>query len=61
MREVTLQFYLLKELIDFTLLMDLTNCKIDEVNNRLTCLLQESEIELAKKGFNATIIMNESD
>jgi hypothetical protein len=50
----------LKALIDFTLLIELTNCKIDETNYILTCELNESQIELAKEGFNATIITNEA-
>ena len=61
MKKLTLQFESLKMLIDFTLLLDLTNCKIDEANYRLTCFeLNESEIELAKAGFNATILMDEA-
>jgi hypothetical protein len=60
MKKVTLEFESLKALIDFTLLIELTYCKIDEANYRLTCELQEPEIELAKEGFNATILMDQA-
>ena len=47
MKEVTLQFDLLIMLNDFTLLIDIRDCLIDEASFRLTCVLQE--LELAKK------------
>lgn len=56
MKKVTLQFESMKALIDFTLLIELTNCNIEEDNYKLTCELNESQIELAMEGFNATII-----
>ena len=56
MNNVTLQFESLKALIDFTLLIEITNCNIDETNYRVTGALNESQIELAMEGFNATII-----
>jgi hypothetical protein len=48
----------LKSLIDFTTLIEVTNCKIEETNYKLTCDLNESQIELAKEGFNAVIILD---
>ena len=56
MKRVLLQFPTLLALIDFTLIVDSTNCEINRTAFTLSCRLTTADIELATRGFNATIL-----
>ena len=55
-RNVVLQFPNLRGLIDYTLLIDLTNCEVIRSQFVLICELTEADIELALNGYRATIV-----
>ena len=55
-RKVVLEFPDLKSLIDYTLLIDISNCEIIRTKFILRCELTEADIELALNGYRATII-----
>ena len=52
-RMVTLKFLSIKQLIDFTLTIDLTHCEVVRSTFLIVCQLTEAEIELAKNGYQA--------
>ena len=52
-RKVTLRFPTLKQLIDYTLTIDITNCEVVRSYFLLICELTEADIELAKNGYGA--------
>ena len=53
LRKVSLQFPSLKQLIDYTLTVDVTKCEIIRSTFTLICELTDADIELAKHGFGA--------
>ena len=57
MKEVTIQFSSILELIDFTLIIDANKFEVNKSKLLLTCELSEREIELARNGFHATILI----
>ena len=54
-QKVHLQFHDIKSLIDFTLLIELTNCEVLRTQLILICELTAAEIELAVNGFRAIV------
>ena len=56
MQNVTLQFPSIFALIDFTINVDISKCHIDSQELKLTCELNESQIELAIAGFGASLL-----
>jgi hypothetical protein len=43
---------------EFSKLIDTTHCHMDRFHLKMTCILSEAEVELAKNGFNATVIVS---
>jgi hypothetical protein len=56
MRNVVLEFKSLKDLIDFTVTAGISNCEIDRTKFCLFCEMEEADIELALRGFDAIVI-----
>jgi len=56
MKQVTLQFPSIIELIDFTFIIDGTMFEADRRKNRLTCELSSADVELAKTDYKASVI-----
>jgi hypothetical protein len=55
-RKVILKFPSLKEMIDYNVTIEISNCEVVRSKCLLICELTEAEIELAKMGYNAVII-----
>ncbi len=55
-RKVIIEFPDLKSLIDYTLLIDLTNSEIIRTKFILICELTEADIELALNGYKTVAI-----
>lgn len=56
MREVTLQFPNIKELIDFTVVASITDGHINRKDFTLSCSLPQADIELARYSFGAILL-----
>ncbi len=59
MRNITIEFNSFLELIDFTLVVD--HSFFEANGNFLTGKLAEADIELAKSGYRATIILKHDE
>jgi hypothetical protein len=60
MKQVTLQFPSILELIDFSLFIDGTMFEADRRKNTLTCELSAEEIKLARENYQAIVVVEQS-
>lgn len=56
MKKAILAFPDIISLVDYTLFVNATVCEVIRTNLILICILSEADIELAKSGFNATVL-----
>lgn len=56
MKKVILAFPDLLKLVDYTLVVDVTQCEINRTGFTLICELSEADIELAKMGYEAYVL-----
>ena len=60
MKQVTLQFPSILELIDFSLFIDGTMFEADRRKNTLTCELSADDVKLAKENYKAVVVFVQS-
>ena len=55
-RKVVLEFPDLKALVDYSLLVEVSNCEVNRSKHILICELSEADVELATNGYRAIIL-----